>query len=305
MKSRRVKLGRRTRKRHRPRKQSQTRMQRGGSQIHHLVREGDLAGVRAEIAKGQVDINKVDIAADNNELDEYGENINGISHVRRDGYGETPLTLAAQKGYLEIVKVLIAAKADVNKTNKNGLTPLIFATLNGHLEIVKALIAANADVNIGDPLWNAVNKGHLEIVKALIAAKADVNSTDDEGYTPLIVAASKGHLDMVKALIAAGADVNKTNNYGYTPLSVAASNGHLKIAMLLQAAGAKVGPKETELLRKINPDDLAAAVAESALGRRGNVTRAYYLSREYPTNGNSGSAYLEKGGRRKTVSKRR
>ena len=275
MKSRCAKLGRRTRKTRRPRKHSRTRMQRGGSRIHHLVREGDLAGVQNEIANGSVDINEVDITEHNIKLDPYGENTNGIFHVRRNGYGETPLTVAAQKGYLDIVKELIAAKADVNKAQDNGLTPLIFATLNGHLEIVKALIAADADVNNRNPLWNAVNKGHLEIVKELIAAKADVNSADDEGYTPLIVAASKGHLDMVKALIAAGADVNKTNNYGYTPLSVAFSNGHREIVKVLIAAGAKVGPKDTE--------DLKAYVALLSAAANGTA----------------------KGGRRKTVSKRR
>jgi len=276
MKSRCVKLGRRTRKTRRPRKHSRTQMQRGGSQIHDLVREGNLDGVRAEIAKGSVDINEVDITADNIGLNPYGENTNGIFHDRRHGYGETPLTVAAQKGYLEIVKELIAANADVNKAQDNGLTPLIFATLNGHLEIVKALIAAKADVNNGDPLRNAVNKGHLEIVKALIAAKADVNSADDEGYTPLIVAAQKGYLEIVKELIAAGADVNKGNaGNKYTPLSMAFSNRHREIVKVLIAAGANVRLKDTE--------DLKAYVALLSAAANGTA----------------------KGGRRKTVSKRR
>jgi ankyrin repeat protein len=223
-------------------------MQRGGSQIHDLVREGNLDGVRAKIAKGSVDINEVDITADNIGLNPYGENTNGIFHDRRHGYGETPLTVAAQKGYLGIVKELIAANADVNKAQDNGLTPLIFATLNGH----------------------------LEIVKALIAAKADVNSADDEGYTPLIVAAQKGYLEIVKELIAAGADVNKGNaGNKYTPLSMAFSNRHREIVKVLIAAGANVRLKDTE--------DLKAYVALLSAAANGTA----------------------KGGRRKTVSKRR
>ena len=56
--------------------------------------------------------------------------------------GATPLCIASQNGHLEIVKVLIAAGADVNQATKNGCTPLYVASLYGHLEVIKVLIAS-------------------------------------------------------------------------------------------------------------------------------------------------------------------
>ena len=60
-------------------------------------------------------------------------------------YGETPLTIASCEGHLEIVKVLIASGALLDKANKYGCTPLYIASCKGHLEIVKVLIANKAN----------------------------------------------------------------------------------------------------------------------------------------------------------------
>lgn len=48
---------------------------------------------------------------------------------------------------MEIARVLLAAKADVNAKTEPGSTALILASQDGHLEIVQAPLAAEADVN--------------------------------------------------------------------------------------------------------------------------------------------------------------
>jgi ankyrin repeat protein len=48
---------------------------------------------------------------------------------------------------VEVVKTLLAAKAEVNKANNDGETPLYWASRNGHVEVVKTLLAAEADVD--------------------------------------------------------------------------------------------------------------------------------------------------------------
>ena len=78
-----------------------------------------------------------------------------------------------------MVKALVAAGADVKKTQNDGETPLYCAARGGHEAVVKALIAAGADVNKADnvgvtPLWWAALEGHEAVVKVLIAAGADV-----------------------------------------------------------------------------------------------------------------------------------
>ena len=68
------------------------------------------------------------------------------------------------EGNLEVVKVLIEAKAKVNQAKENGATPLFIASQKGKLEVVKVLIEAKAKVNQarGDgatPLYTASQQG--------------------------------------------------------------------------------------------------------------------------------------------------
>jgi len=50
-------------------------------------------------------------------------------------------------GYLDIVKILIEAGADVNTKNFFGYTPLLWASIYNHKEVVNLLIEAGADIN--------------------------------------------------------------------------------------------------------------------------------------------------------------
>ena len=59
--------------------------------------------------------------------------------------GEIPLYIASSRGHLEIVKVLIASGALLDKADNNGFTPLHRASKNCELEIVKVLIAHKAN----------------------------------------------------------------------------------------------------------------------------------------------------------------
>ena len=175
--------------------------------------------------------------------------------------GFTALNLAAGGNHPEAVKILIAAKADVNARDSNGHTPLQGCSRSDtHAEVVKLLIAAGADVNARDDTGTtaievaSMSEGAVKVVNMLIAAGADVNAQDDAiGWTPLHYAVMYGHTEIVKALIAAGADVNKAipaetklrKKTGYaggtTPLiHAASSNRTTEIAGLLIAAGADV-----------------------------------------------------------------
>ena len=54
--------------------------------------------------------------------------------------GGSPLYIAAENGHTEVVKLLLANKADVNARCKtNGEKPIDAARRNHHLEIVKLL----------------------------------------------------------------------------------------------------------------------------------------------------------------------
>lgn len=54
--------------------------------------------------------------------------------------GNKALHLCAANGHLDLVRLLLEHKADVNATNLSGSTALHYASLNGQLEIVQELI---------------------------------------------------------------------------------------------------------------------------------------------------------------------
>jgi ankyrin repeat protein len=109
----------------------------------------------------------------------------------------SPLLYAARDGRLDIVQTLVAAKADVNQVDNNGITPLINAITNNHVEVARFLIDRGADINASDwygrtPLWSAVETRNQDF-----DANTQENSIDRAPFVGLI-----------KLLIERGANVN-------------------------------------------------------------------------------------------------
>jgi uncharacterized protein len=159
--------------------------------------------------------------------------------------GTTGLIQAAQAGHTDVVTLLIEAGAMVNAKRYDGATALIGAAQNGHTDAVLELLRGNADVAAVTQygvtaLLAASLYGHAAVVQALIKAGADVNVRDRRfGATPLIMASQRGHLEVVRALIDAHADVAVRMNNGQSALDFATSQRHGNVAKLLRAAGAK------------------------------------------------------------------
>jgi acyl-CoA-binding protein len=64
--------------------------------------------------------------------------------------GETALMLAADRNHLDLVHVLIAAKANLNAQNSDGCTALHLACTCDNLGVIEAGLAAGADASITD-----------------------------------------------------------------------------------------------------------------------------------------------------------
>ena len=80
----------------------------------------------------------------------------------REVGGLTPLLYASRQGCLECVKLLLAAHADPNLPDPEGVTPLIMAVTNFHFDVGAFLITKKANVNSWDwwgrtPLWAVVD----------------------------------------------------------------------------------------------------------------------------------------------------
>jgi ankyrin repeat protein len=153
-----------------------------------------------------------------------------------DKDGDTPLLIACQgdkKSHLEIAKLLIEKKADVNFRNNNGVTCLHRATFNNNVDMLNILLAHGANVNAKNvikqyPLHLAAEKGFTEIAELLIQGKCDREVKNDRNWTPLMLAAYKNKTDVLKLLLRKGAaspKVDEVEDQGDTALTLASQEG--------------------------------------------------------------------------------
>lgn len=84
--------------------------------------------------------------------------VNSINE--KDDFGYTPIHLAVRKNDIEVVKLILEYKPQLDTQDKFGDTPLIDAARNNNMEIVKLLICKNANKN----LTNNENKNALDFI---------------------------------------------------------------------------------------------------------------------------------------------
>jgi ankyrin repeat protein len=138
--------------------------------------------------------------------------------------GVPALMLAVREPSLKVAELLASwpqTKTEVR--NANDESPLMFAALKGYLPLVKKLVANDADVN--KPGWTALHYaatgGHVPIVEFLLDESAYIDAESPNGTTPLMMAAMYGSPEAVKFLIQAGADLTLKNQLGMTALDFA------------------------------------------------------------------------------------
>ncbi len=164
-------------------------------EIHEAAKKGDLVTVKKILAKdatrihaqdevgytplswaavrGKWDVLKYLLEADVNYqgIDRCAALFNACNHDRpeiislllargadmehKNAWGNTALSLAAQKGNARVVAFLISEGADINTTSHEGWTPLHYARIADHPEVVDILLEAGADTTIKDSYGKA------------------------------------------------------------------------------------------------------------------------------------------------------
>jgi len=144
-----------------------------------------------------------------------------------DALGESTLFYAVENKNVDLIKELLAKKANPNLKDISGRTPLIAAIVfyssdkEQFKKIIKELLdhGANPNVWVGlTPLIWASKRNDLEIVEMLLHAGADVRWKSPQGITALSNA-NLNNPDVIITLIKAGADVNDVDRMGYTIFS--------------------------------------------------------------------------------------
>jgi hypothetical protein len=209
-----------------------------GAQVPPTAQEtAGYTGLLAAAAKGD--------AGEIARLAATGTNVNV-----RDGYGRTPLHVAAYRGKHDAMRALAKAGADANAFERDRYDMVTIAAVADDVPTLKlALELGNSAKNVtsrydGTALIAAAHLGHDEVVRVLIAAKAPLDHVNNLGWTALIESIVLGnggprHVATLKALVDAGANVNLPDRGGTTPLGLARSRGFAPMVAILEKAGAR------------------------------------------------------------------
>jgi ankyrin len=192
----------------------------------------------------------------------HGPGIYRARAVPSPSGGLTALLYAARDGNMEMARILIDAKADIERASGNGTHPLVAAITNNHLELAMFLLDKGANPNAADnfykrtPLFAAVEmrnpdftrdtppplpdkRDPMDLIKALLAKGANPNArmnttpfrgfyqvsanwVNFDGQTAFIRAALNGDVTLMRLLLERGADPNIATNEGSTALMAAA-----------------------------------------------------------------------------------
>ncbi|HEX8989609.1 MAG TPA: ankyrin repeat domain-containing protein [Rhodocyclaceae bacterium] len=126
---------------------------------------------------------------------------------KRNKYGDSPIMLATMQGHPATVRRLLEAGADIHGSGWNALH---YAAYSGRLDIARLLIEHKADLdapapNGQTPLMLAAGAGFIDIVKLLVDSDADMDAEDPAGNTAISLAEKNGHADVVDYLRSEGA----------------------------------------------------------------------------------------------------
>lgn len=140
-------------------------------------------------------------------------------------YGIGPLYLACENHDVELVKLLLEKKADVNRPTKNNRYPLLLCSYSGYEDIAKLLIQYHADPNVegreGLPLYAASKNGHRNVISLLLQNEAAINKTDSDGETAIFGSVRHGHPEITKLLLENGANPLLASKNGDTSMDLA------------------------------------------------------------------------------------
>ncbi|CAN8071823.1 unnamed protein product [Agarophyton chilense] len=213
----------------------------------------------------------------------------------------TPLHYAVQGGHSQSVRALIARGAKVNCSKK---PLLLIAADDGNLEIVNLLLNAKASIDckaniraaldketeVSDyltPLHLASSKNYCEVVEALVRRGANVNEvTSKSGWSPLDFAVLNGHSESSKILLRHGALVTdnckSVGRNNWTLVQHAASNGAKDVVRLLiqrikeQRSNLPTSASDdsvSSLMKPSVPKNCVAGAFGDALGSRGLMNK--------------------------------
>ena len=206
--------------------------------------------------------------------------------------GRSALHIATWSGSLEVVKVFVEKRRNLQIYDRLGLSPELIALKQGHTDIAKILregksgrpallsiprralitsLIATADVTtakigsrpLSEPLRVAIEIGDTKLCETLIAegANCDEGFVHCKGCTPVLYACIRGEFEVAKLLVSknasmTGSSCSLTRARGWTPFHHAAASGD---AELLRALFERASYEMKSCYLPVHPLHLAVA----------------------------------------------
>uniref|UniRef100_UPI0037E74095 uveal autoantigen with coiled-coil domains and ankyrin repeats n=1 Tax=Semicossyphus pulcher TaxID=241346 RepID=UPI0037E74095 len=154
----------------------------------------------------------------------------GIIPTKLDVEGRSAFHLAATRGHLDCLNLILGHNVDVTATDATGKNALHLASRNGHSLCVQKLLQHNSPVGNVDlqgrtALHDAVMAGCSSSVKLLCDSGASVNACDFDGRTPLVLATQMCHPRICQLLLERGADITTRDKQNKTALMLGCEFG--------------------------------------------------------------------------------
>ncbi|XP_024962224.1 potassium channel AKT1-like isoform X2 [Cynara cardunculus var. scolymus] len=159
----------------------------------------------------------------------------GLDANEMDSAGRTVLNLAAAKGSLECVLLLLDHGADANRRDSEGNVPLWSAIVGRNESVIKLLVDNGAKLTSGDVgefASYAVEQNSIDLLKDIIKHGGDITLRNSMGTTALHKAISEEKTDIVEFLINNGASIDTPDVHGWTPRDLANHQAHEDILEL-------------------------------------------------------------------------
>jgi ankyrin repeat protein len=212
-------------------------------------------------------------------LDFIGKLVKMDGSLNRNWSTMTPLSIAARNGEVEVVKILIDARVNVNQITMKNNTALLEAlqgwNANGHdrmLMIVKALVSAGARVEFTShgyssnrELRQALAIGAPEVVQIVLDAGAQITTED------VAEVAESGKLDLLQVLLKRRSRASSSLSTRDSAYTFAVAEGKCDLIKTLAASSAPiVSFLEFECLMvfAIEANDIELVLAVVRLGKQ-------------------------------------
>jgi ankyrin repeat protein len=179
------------------------------------------------------------------DIDQIERNLRWGADVNQPGPdGLTALHVAAGKGSLVIVKMLLQEGADPELKDPQGNTPLSTALLTRNTLVAGYLVKQGVPLDPNAILQKAVRQGQADrdVIDFLVKRGAELDRQDPQGNPALHLAILNGRRVIAKYLINKGADINLVNSAGKSPLALANELGEKDIERMLIDFGAVITP---------------------------------------------------------------